>query len=55
MKSDFIKEKGQKTFLKIGNMAIGNGPKTSIVMPVPFSAQPWWAYEKPMPKRKKDS
>ena len=54
-KSSKYKKIGQKVFLKIGNMAIGNnekGGRNNSEPIVPFSALPTWLYEKPMPKRK---
>ena len=52
------KEGSRKAFMKIGNMAVGNasngdGQRANAEPVVPFTFIPFWAYEKPMPKRKR--
>ena len=51
-KKSSFKNAGQKTFMKIGNMAIGNSNHDDNIPVEPFSFGPWFPYEKPMPKRK---
>jgi len=50
-----VKAASQKTFINIGNAAVGNptNGKKGFVEPVPFSSSWFWIYEKPMPKRKR--
>ena len=48
-----LKEMGQKAFVKMGNVAVGNDTKAieNNNAPVPFTGPALWLYEKSMPKR----
>ena len=54
--ADMCKEGGRKTFIKIGDLAVGNAlgddKKRGNTDPVPFTWDLLWLYEKPMPKRR---
>ena len=51
-----VKSGSRKTFIGVGNMAVGNAPSDKSgrgnIEPMPFSWIPAWLHEKPMPKRK---